>query len=236
MQELHFSRSGHRRDRIQQLALSGCVFVQTRRGLPSLCRENFRYRSSGYNQSVRGTMAHKLEHTIELLARMPSALDALLRGLPEEWTARNEGENTWSVLEVVGHLINGERTAWMARARIILKFGDTREFEPFDRLGQRRLMQGKSLPELLDEFADVRAKNLDELRDLKLGPEKLELRGQHPAFGTVTLSKLLATWAVHDLTHLHQISRILAHQYREAVGPWSRYLGVLQCAGHSASA
>jgi hypothetical protein len=181
-------------------------------------------------------MEHKLEPTIELLARTPGALDALLRGLPDDWTTRNEGENTWTVFEVVGHLINGDRTDWMARARMILEFGETREFEPFDRLGQRRLMQGKSLAELLDEFAEARSKNLNELRGLKLGPEKLKLRGRHPSFGPVTLSQLLATWAVHDLTHLHQISRIMAHQYREPVGPWSRFLGVLHCEGHSASA
>lgn len=181
-------------------------------------------------------MAHELEQTIELLARTPDALNALLRGLPEEWTTRNEGANTWTVFEVVGHLIHGECTDWMDRTRMILEFEETREFEPFDRLGQRRLMQGKSLADLLDEFADARAKNLSELRSLKLGPEKLTLLGRHPSFGPVTLSQLLATWAVHDLTHLHQISRIMAHQYRAAVGPWSRYLGVLQCAGHSTSA
>ena len=181
-------------------------------------------------------MAHDLQQTIELLARTPGALDALLRGLPEEWTARNEGGNTWTAFEVVGHLISGERTDWMARARMILEFGESREFEPFDRLGQRCLIQGKSLTELVDEFAAMRATNLDELRDLKLGPEKLELRGRHPSFGTVTLSQLLATWAVHDLTHLHQISRIMAHQYREAVGPWSKFLGVLRCEGHSEKA
>src|SRR5262249_31898010 len=181
-------------------------------------------------------MGHDLGQTMALLERTPGALDALLRGLPHEWTGRNEGENTWSVFEVVGHLIHGDRTDWMARARMILQFGESREFEPFDRLGQRRLMKGKSHGELLDEFRRVRAKNLDELRALKVTPEKLQLRGKHPSFGSVTLSQLLATWAAHDLTHLHQISRIMAHQYREAVGPWSQFLGVLHCEGHSAAA
>ncbi len=166
-----------------------------------------------------------------LLARTPGALDALLRGLPETWTRRNEGANTWNVFDVVGHLIHGERTDWMPRARIILEFGESRAFEPFDRLAQVRESQGKKLDALLDEFADLRRKNLDELRAMKLGD--LERSGRHPALGRVTLSELLATWAAHDLTHLHQISRIMAHQYREAVGPWSAYLGVLRCEGHS---
>ena len=117
---------------------------------------------------------------------------------------------------------------------MILQFGESRPFESFDRWGHVQESQGKSLGQLLDEFASARAKSLDELRALNLRPEDLERRGRHPALGAVTLSQLLATWAAHDLTHLHQISRVMAHQYREAVGPWSAYLGVLQCAGHSA--
>jgi hypothetical protein len=178
-------------------------------------------------------MEHNLQHTMSLLARTPAALNALIRDLPEEWTFRNEGENTWSVFDVVGHLIHGERTDWMARARRILQFGETRAFESFDRLGQVRESQGKSLGQLLDEFARLRSESLKELRALNLQQKDFERRGRHPALGVVTLSQLLATWAAHDLTHLHQISRIMAHQYREAVGPWSAYLGVLQCAGHS---
>ena len=178
-------------------------------------------------------MEHNLAHTISLLTRTPAALDTLLRDLPEAWTLANEGENTWSAFDIVGHLIHGERTDWMARARKILQYGETQTFEPFDRLGQVRESQGKSLGQLLDEFARLRSKNLDELRALNLREEDLELRGRHPELGLVTLSELLATWAAHDLTHLHQLSRVMAHQYSEAVGPWSRYLGVLQCAGHS---
>ena len=180
-------------------------------------------------------MEHNLEDTIALLSRTPGALDALLRDPPETWTFRNEGENTWSAFDVVGHLVHGERTDWMSRTRVILQFGESRAFEPFDRLGQVRESQGKSLGELLDEFARLRSANLGELRALNLRQEDLALRGRHPVFGVVTLSELLATWAAHDLTHLHQISRSMAHQYRAAVGPWSVYLGVLQCAGHSAS-
>ncbi len=179
-------------------------------------------------------MKHNLQHTISLLARTPAALNALLRDLPEVWTSQNEGANTWSVFDVVGHLIHGERTDWMPRARMILQSGETHPFEPFDRLGHVRESQGKSLGQLLDEFARLRSENLDQLRALNLQPAHLELRGKHPALGAVTLSELLATWAAHDLTHLYQISRIMAHQYRETVGPWSAYLGVLQCAGHSA--
>ena len=181
-------------------------------------------------------MDHNLQDTILLLARTPAALDALLRDLPEAWTSRNEGGDTWSVFDVVGHLIHGERADWMPRARMVLKSGETQTFEPFDRLGQVRESKGKSLSQLLDTFALLRSENLDELRALNLCPQQLALRGRHPALGAVTLSELLATWAAHDLTHLHQISRVMAHQYRESVGPWSRYLGVLQCGGHSSAA
>lgn len=178
-------------------------------------------------------MEQNFEHTIALLTRTPAALDALLRHLPEAWTSRNEGAGTWSPFDVVGHLIHGERTDWIPRARIILQFGETRTFEPFDRRAQERESQGKSLGQLLDEFARLRSENLDELRVLNLRPQDFERRGRHPALGVVTLSELLAAWVAHDLTHLHQISRIMAHQYRAAVGPWNAYLGVLQCAGHS---
>ncbi len=180
-------------------------------------------------------MEHSLQNTISLLARTPAALNALLRDLPEAWTLQKEGEGTWNVFDVIGHLIQGERTDWMPRVRMILQFGENREFEPFDRLAQMRESQGKSLAQLLDEFAHVRSESLDELHALNLQQEDLDRRGKHPALGTVTLSELLATWTVHDLTHLHQISRIMAYQYRETVGPWSKYLGVLQCAGHSSS-
>ena len=178
-------------------------------------------------------MEHNLNQTTSLLKRTPAALDALLRDLPADWTFRNEGETTWSVFDVIGHLVHGEHTDWMQRAKRILEFGETRAFDPFDRLAQLQESQGKSLGQLLDEFARARQENLNELRAMNLRPEDLERRGLHPALGSVTLSQLLATWAAHDLTHLHQISRVMAHQYREAVGPWSAFLGVLQCAGHS---
>ncbi|HEY0430406.1 MAG TPA: DinB family protein, partial [Pyrinomonadaceae bacterium] len=149
------------------------------------------------------------------------------------WTLRGEGDKTWTAFDVIGHLIHAERADWIPRAKIILQHGDSQPFAPFDRLGHEREIRGKSLGELLDEFARVRSENLSELRALDLQPEDLDRPGRHPALGSVTLSQLLATWAAHDLTHLHQISRIMAYQYREAVGPFSAYLGVLHCNGHS---
>jgi hypothetical protein len=175
-----------------------------------------------------------LTEAIALLTRTPATLDALLRGLPNIWAHSNEGKDTWSAFDIVGHLVAGERTDWMPRLRILLENGETRPFDPFDRFAQSRESQGKPLETLLDEFALLRKENLTALQALNLQPRDLGRRGKHPALGTVTLSQLLATWAVHDLTHLHQLSRVMAHQYRDAVGPWSVYLGVLQCMGHSA--
>ncbi|HET7105874.1 MAG TPA: DinB family protein [Candidatus Acidoferrum sp.] len=180
-------------------------------------------------------MEQPLQQTIALLAQTPATLNAFLCELPDSLTRKNEGGDTWSAYDIVGHLVYAERTDWMPRVKMILEFGETRAFEKFDRLGQVKESQGKSLAELLHEFSGVRAKNLNELRALNLKKEDLDRRGQHPSLGVVTLSQLLATWAAHDLTHLHQLSRIMAHQYREAVGPWSAYLGVLKCAGHSES-
>jgi hypothetical protein len=178
-------------------------------------------------------MQYYLQNAIAVLTRTPAVLDVLLRDLPDEWTRANEGDRTWSAYDIVGHLVHGERTEWMGRARMILEFGETRTFDRFDRLAQERESQGKTLGQLLDEFADLRSQNLGELRAWNLQPEDLQRRGRHPGFGPVTLGHLLATWPAHDMTHLHQISRVMAHQYRDAVGPWSVYLGVLQCAGHS---
>jgi len=179
-------------------------------------------------------MGHNLEHSIALLTRTPAALDALLRELPDTWTRHDEGDKTWSAFDIVGHLVHLERVNWMPRARMILREGDTKSFEPFDRWGHVQECKGKSVGQVLDEFAHVRAQNLTEVRAWRLGPEQLALRGRHPAFGPVTLSQLLATWAAHDLTHLHQMTRVMAHQYRDAVGPYAAYLGVMQCEGHGA--
>jgi len=177
-------------------------------------------------------MEYDLEHTILLLSRTPATLNAWLRDLPEEWTLRNEGEGSWSAFDIVGHLIHGDRTDWMPRARIILECGEVKPFEPFDRMGQVRESEGKSLSQLLDEFTRLRSEKIAELRGLRLQPQDFGRRGLHPSLGVVTLTQLLATWAAHDLTHLHQISRVMAYQYRDVVGPWSKYLGVLHCNGH----
>ena len=176
-----------------------------------------------------------LTDTIALLGHTPTAVNALLRGLPGIWTRSNEGSDTWSAFDVVGHLICADRTDWMPRVRLILETGEARPFDPFDRFAQIKENEGKSLEEILDEFGRVRAENLVSLQLLNLQREDLARQGKHPALGTVTLAQLLATWAVHDLNHLHQIARVMAHQYREGVGPWSAYLGVLECNGHSAS-
>jgi len=175
-----------------------------------------------------------LPEAIAFLTRTPATLNALLRGLPNIWVRGNEGEDTWSAFDIVGHLVFGERSDWMPRVRILLENGEARPFDPFDRLGQMRASQDKSLEQLLDDFAFLRKENLAALEAMNLQPGDLSRRGTHPALGVVTLSELLATWAVHDLTHLHQLSRTMAHQYRNEVGPWSAYLGVLQCDGHSA--
>jgi hypothetical protein len=176
----------------------------------------------------------KLDETIAVLTRTPAALDALLRGLPNLWVRSNEGGDTWSAFDIMGHLIVGERTDWMPRVRILLEHGEARPFDRFDRFAQFEQSQGRSLEQLLDDFARLRKQNLAALEALNVQPDDFTRRGRHPALGVVTLSQLLATWAAHDLTHLHQLSRVMAHQYCDAVGPWSAYLGVLQCAGHSA--
>ncbi|GIV62267.1 DinB family protein [Rhodocaloribacter litoris] len=172
-------------------------------------------------------MNFNLSNSIAVLERTPVVLRALLAGLPREWTHRNEGPDTWSPFDIVGHLIDGEETDWMDRVRIILAQGPDRRFVPFDRFRHLQKNRGKALEELLDRFAVLRARNLREIRELQLNPEQLQLTGEHPAFGTVTLEQLLATWVTHDLGHLAQIARVMAKQYREAVGPWEAYLPVL---------
>ncbi|MEO5936601.1 MAG: DinB family protein [Terriglobales bacterium] len=173
-------------------------------------------------------MRYVLEEAVPILERTPKVLDAWLRGLPAGWTTQNEGGETWSPYDVVGHLIHGERADWIPRVRRILESGESVPFDKFDREAQFRESKGKTLEQLLDQFAELRANNLRELRGLKLD---LAAKGTHQALGTVTMEQLLGTWVVHDLTHLSQISRVMAHQYREAVGPWKEYLGVLK-SGH----
>lgn len=172
-------------------------------------------------------------HSLALLERTPGVLNAWLRGLPADWTEANEGGNSWAPVEVVAHYLHTERTNWMPRARTIRMHGSSQPFPPFDRFGQRNLPEDRALDALLDAFAVERAASMAELRGWAISPADLEREGQHPALGPTTLAELLAAWTVHDLTHLHQLTRLLAHQYNDAVGPFHKFLGVLHCSGHS---
>ncbi|MET0624285.1 MAG: DinB family protein [Pyrinomonadaceae bacterium] len=173
-------------------------------------------------------MRFNLEHAADLLSRTPAVLVTMLRDLPAEWVSGNEGEQTWSPFDVVGHLIHGEHTDWMPRVRLILRSEEPETFETFDRFAQFEASRGKSLEELLGTFAELRAENLRALRELNITASDLERRGNHPELGEVTLEELLATWVVHDLDHIAQITRTMAKQYKAAVGPWTAYLSVLK--------
>jgi DinB family protein len=168
-----------------------------------------------------------MKEGVAILARTPATLDALLRGLPDGWIAAHEGGQTWSPFDVIGHLIHGERTDWMPRVKIILEHGDAKAFDTFDRLAQFAVSEGRTLASLLDEFTALRKDNLRKLEELRLTEADLERRGRHPALGVVTLGQLLATWVAHDLDHVVQISRVLARQYSEEVGPWRAYLRII---------
>jgi hypothetical protein len=172
-------------------------------------------------------MEFQLHHAREILRRTPATLNTLLRRLPEEWVRSNEGAESWSPFEVVGHLIHAEESDWIPRARIILEYGETRAFDPFDRFAMFEKSRGKSLGDLLDRFELLRAENLKELDGMNLNQEMLAKQGMHPDLGLVTLSQLLSTWVVHDLGHIGQIVRVMAKQYKEAVGAWQAYLPVL---------
>jgi hypothetical protein len=172
-------------------------------------------------------MDFELTTGLAVLERTPATLRAMLTGLPSAWLEGTEGAETWSPYVIVGHLIHGERTDWIPRARIILAQGENRRFAPFDRFAQFRESEGKSLSELLEELARLRAANLETLRGWSLTDRELALEGIHPEFGPVTLRQLLATWVAHDLGHVAQTARVMAKQYREAVGPWSAYLPVM---------
>jgi uncharacterized damage-inducible protein DinB len=172
-------------------------------------------------------MEFQPDQAIDILRRTPATLDSLLRDLPEEWALSNEGPESWSPFDVLGHLIHGEEADWIPRARIILEYGETRAFEPFDRFAMFEKSRGKSLGELLDRFKELRAESLRELEGMRLGPELLGKRGTHPELGVVTLGHLLSTWVVHDLSHIGQIVRVMAKQYGESVGAWRAYLPVL---------
>ena len=165
---------------------------------------------------------------VAVLARTPAVLHELLHGLPDDWTTANEGVDTWSPFDVIGHLIHGERTNWLPRAKLILEHGETRAFEPFDPSAHFRESEGRTLASLLGEFATVREQSIRELEALRLTSADLDRHGRHPAFGLVTLRELLATWVAHDLDHIVQISRVLARQYSDEVGPWRAYLRIIR--------
>ncbi|HEX5031781.1 MAG TPA: DinB family protein [Candidatus Eisenbacteria bacterium] len=171
--------------------------------------------------------AFSLDEAIPILERTPRAIDAMLRGLPDAWLRCNEGENTFSPFDVVGHLIHGEKTDWMPRVRMILETGDERAFEPFDRFAQKDASRGKTLDELLDEFARLRAANISALKALQLTADDLDRHGKHPKLGSVTMRQLLATWVAHDLDHVIQIARVMGRQYTEEVGPWTAHLRIV---------
>jgi hypothetical protein len=178
-------------------------------------------------RDTRGSMNFDLHLTTDVLGRTPATLGALLDGLAEPWNRGNEGPETFSPFDVVGHLIDGEETDWIPRARIILSRAADPRFMPYDRFRHRARNVGRSLESLLGEFAQLRAANLDLLRSWQLTETELDLPGVHPSLGAVTLRQLLATWVVHDLGHLAQVARVMAKQYRAAVGPWESFLPVL---------
>jgi hypothetical protein len=168
-----------------------------------------------------------LAQAIDILRRTPTVLDGWLRGLSDDWVTENEGPKTFSPYDVVGHLVHGEKADWIGRARIILEEGEGRTFDPFDRFAMYEESKGKTLPELLDEFAALRAENLATLEGMALADEDLDRKGTHPELGTVALRQLLATWTVHDLSHIGQIARVMAKQYKSEVGPWRKYIPLL---------
>jgi len=172
-------------------------------------------------------MEFHLNHAKEILSQTPATLNSLLRDLSNDWVFSNEGPDSWSPFDVVGHLIHGEETDWIPRARIILADGEQRPFEPFDRVAMFEKSKGKPLRELLSTFERLRIENLQTLEEMNLTPELLTKRGSHPELGIVTLSELLSAWVVHDLGHVGQIVRVMSKQYRDAVGPWQVYLSIL---------
>lgn len=173
-------------------------------------------------------MQYNIKDAVSILERTPILLRTMLEGLPEEWLNNNEGEDTWSPYDVVGHLVHGERTDWIGRMNIILSDAEDKTFKPFDRFAQFEDSKGKTITMLLDEFAELREQNLNTLQEKGIREEDFARTGIHPAFGEVKLSQLLSTWVVHDLSHIAQISRVMAKQYKEAVGPWQEYLSILK--------
>ncbi|MES2795243.1 MAG: DinB family protein [Bacteroidota bacterium] len=173
-------------------------------------------------------MDFNLEKSLEILERTPNVLITMLTGISTDWTSMNEGGETWTVFDVIGHLIHGEKTDWVPRAELILSENTDKTFEAFDRFAQFENSKGKTLDQLLNEFKILRESNLEQIISKKLTDNDWEEQGIHPAFGAVSLSQLLSTWVVHDLNHIAQINRIMAKQYKTEVGPWIEYLRILQ--------
>jgi len=180
------------------------------------------------------TAPFQVPDAVALLRRTPAALDALLRGLPDLWVRGTEGADTWSAYDIVAHLIYTDHESWLPRFRHILEHGEQVPFQPFDRGGHKAGLRGQSLDQLLDEFSQTRAQSLAALEALRLSPTDLERCGLHPRLGSISLGSVLAAWPVHDLNHIHQISRVMARQYAEPVGPWTSFMGVLNCDAHGA--
>ncbi|PWT73256.1 MAG: hypothetical protein C5B59_13925 [Bacteroidetes bacterium] len=173
-------------------------------------------------------MQFSIHKSILILERTPSILENLTDGLPDEWIYSNEGENTWSPFDVIGHLIHGEKTDWIPRMRIILNDQGDKKFEVFDRFAQFKASEGKSMQDLLSEFRQLRMQNLEVLKTLGLNDSILNRTGIHPALGRVTLRQLIATWVTHDLSHLSQITRVMAKQYKQEIGPWTEYFNIFK--------
>ncbi len=177
-------------------------------------------------------MNFSLAEALPVLQATPGILRAWLADLPDTWIQCNEGPESWSPFDIVGHLIHGERTDWIPRLELVLAHGDSRPFVPFDRFAQFRDSQGKTLEQLLDTFSQLRRANLTRLESLQLQSRDFDRPGRHPELGPVTLGQLLATWVVHDLNHLSQIARVMGRQYTQAVGPWIEYLPLLRPRPH----
>ncbi len=172
-------------------------------------------------------MNFQLEQSIEVLSRTPATLTALLQNISAPWYLSDEGPDTWTPYDVVGHLIHAEETNWIPRAKMILEHGEAQTFPPFNRFAMFELYRTQTMKELLAIFADWRARNLATLKGWKLSEAQLDLTGTHPDLGQVTLRQLLATWVVHDLNHVGQIVAAMSKSYTEAVGPWRQFLGIL---------
>lgn len=172
-------------------------------------------------------MHFSLDKSYELLERTPSVLKALLSDVSDDWSMNNEGPETFSPYDVIGHLIHGEKTDWKVRATMILEYGESKTFVLYDRFAQFEHSKGKSLQQLLSEFEKIRVTNLKWLQSLNLTEEDLDKKGTHPGLGRVTLRQLLSTWVVHDLTHIAQVTRVMAKQYKEEIGPWIEYFRIM---------